>query len=133
MSERWPSADGGYSCGGETEPEVDHFIDPTAGLPDLGWHLEAIIDRDDEEHEPGSGGVDMVSLDIPEQHLVDEVRLSIPLETGEVYRCRLCEFSSYEPDTMAGHFTEHGIKDPGLADQVLHYQKYKGEKRPKTQ
>lgn len=179
MSERWPSADGGYSCGdlphrallrekiqqlleelprtptvvelmgqlqikptdrqlvedileGETEPEADHFRDPTADIPDLGWHLDAIIDRDDEEHEPGSGGVDMVPLHIPEQHLVAETRLSIPLKAGEVYRCRLCQFSTHEAGTMAGHFADHDIEDPDLADRALHYQRYKGEKRPET-
>ncbi|WP_254858994.1 hypothetical protein [Natronomonas gomsonensis] len=117
-----------------TEPESNEFEKPEP-LTDQ-WELDAVIDRDGEEHDPGGGGVDVVPLHLPLKRLQEETRLSIPLQKAEVYRCRKCGFSSHEARTMAMHFYEHGLEEPEAADRVLHYQHYHdkfGSKRPETE
>jgi hypothetical protein len=118
------------------EPEMDSFEEPS--LITEQWELDAIIDRDGEEHKPGnSGGIDMVSLHLPIQHIVEETRLSIPLQKAEVYRCRICNFSSHEAETIAEHFYgDHGLEHPTAVDRALWYQHYHdqhGKKRPGTE
>ena len=116
-----------------SEPESDEFQKPVPVTDQ--WELDAVIDRDGEEHDPGGGGVDMVPLHLPLKELKEETRLSIPLQKAEVYRCRICDFSSHESDTMAHHFYEHGLKDAESADRALRYQHYHdqyGRKRPET-
>jgi hypothetical protein len=117
------------------EPETDSFEDPPPITEQ--WEIDAIIDSDGEEHKPsGSGGVDMVSLHLPIQHIVEETRLSIPLQKAEVYRCRVCNFSSHEPETMADHFyNEHGLEHPTAVERAIwyeHYHSQHNEKRPET-
>ncbi|WP_336135561.1 hypothetical protein [Natronomonas amylolytica] len=121
---------------GRTRPETDSFQAPPPS-PDE-WELDAIIDNDGEEHEPGGGGgVDMVKLHLPVKAIEEETRLSIPLQKAEVYRCRICGFSSHESETMAYHFhDDHGLEEPAAADRALRYQHYHdehGEKRPETE
>jgi hypothetical protein len=100
------------------------------------WELDAVIDRDGEEHEPAKDGVDMVPLHLPVKAIQQQTRLSIPLQKAEVYRCRVCDFSSHDADAMASHFFEdHGLEEPDAADRALHYQHYHdkhGPKREKT-
>ncbi len=117
------------------EPKTESFENPPPITEQ--WELDAIIDRDGEEHKPsGSGGVDMVSLHLPIQNIVEKTRLSIPLQRAEVYRCRICNFSSHDNEMMAYHFShEHGLDQPESVDRSLHYQHYHdrhGEKRPQT-
>jgi hypothetical protein len=116
--------------------EADSFEDPPPITEQ--WELDAIIDRDGEEHKPSnSGGVDMVSLHLPIQHIIEETRLSIPLQRAEVYRCRICNFSSHESETIAEHFhVDHGINQPVAVDRALQYQHYHSKhnsKRPETE
>jgi hypothetical protein len=118
---------------GASEPESDEFEKPVPVTDQ--WELDAVIDRDGEEHEPGGGGVDTVPLHLPLKQIKEETRLSIPLQKAEVYRCRLCGFSSHESDTMAHHFHDHGLRKAEPADRALHYQHYHdryGEKRDET-
>jgi hypothetical protein len=107
---------------GATEPESDEFEKPVPVTDD--WELDAVIDRDGEEHEPGGGGVDMVPLHLPLKEIQEQTRLSIPLQKAEVYRCRKCGFSTHESETMAHHFYDHGLKESESADRALHYQHY---------
>ena len=105
-----------------TEPESDEFKKPVPVTDQ--WELDAVIDRDGEEHDPGGGGVDTVPLHLPLKEIKEKTRLSIPLQKAEVYRCRICGFSSYESDTMAHHFYQHGLEQAEPADRALHYHHY---------
>ena len=121
---------------GAREPDTDSFENPPPITEQ--WEIDAIIDRDGEEHEPSdSGGVDMVEIYLPVQNLVENTRLSIPRQRAETYRCRICGFSTMEAHVQAGHmYHEHGIKEPEPADRALWYQHYHdrhGEKRPETE
>ncbi|WP_058573878.1 hypothetical protein, partial [Haloferax profundi] len=94
------------------------------------WRLEAIVDRDGEEHIPGGGGVDMVSLKLPVQRILDETRLQYDLKKGEMWRCSKCNFGGYNAKSHARHFVEqHGIDHPESADSVLHVEDYFNQNR----
>ena len=79
----------------------------------------------------------MVPLHLPVKAIREETRLSIPLQRAEVYRCRICNFSTHEADTMVAHFYEdHGLEHPETADRALHYHHYHddyGCKRQETE
>ncbi|UVE51889.1 hypothetical protein KU306_11080 [Haloferax larsenii] len=95
------------------------------------WQLEAIIDRDGEEHAPNGGGVDMAPLKLPVQRILDETRLQHSLGRGEMWRCSKCNFAYHGDGTMhARHFVgEHGITDPESADHILLVDDYYDEDR----
>lgn len=117
-------------------PQPDSFQTPPPVTEQ--WEIDAIIDRDGEEHKPSkSGGVDVVDLHLPIDHLVENTRLSIPLQRAETYRCRVCGFSTHEAEMQAHHlYHEHGLEEPEPADRALWYQHYHdrhGEKRPETE
>ncbi|SHH24006.1 Putative rep protein [Halobaculum gomorrense] len=105
--------------GSDTGPESKGFTRPDPLEPE--WELEAIIDADGEEHTPGDGGVDMVTLHLPEKQIREETRLSKPLASGETWRCGKCNFATHNPRMMAGHLVAHGLEDPEAADHVLMY------------
>jgi hypothetical protein len=118
------------------EPDSDSFEDPPPVVEQ--WEIDAIIDNDGEEHKPSkSGGVDMVELHLPVQHIEENTRLSIPLQRAEVYRCRICNFGTHESEVQASHlYHEHGLEESEPADRALWYQHYHdryGKKRPETE
>jgi hypothetical protein len=120
----------------EQQPEARSF--ETSSPVTEQWEIDAIIDNDGEEHKPSkSGGVDVVDLHLPIENVVENTRLSIPLQRAEVYRCRICDFSVHNAETMAHHFAnKHGLEEPEPVDRVLWYHHYHdrfGEKRPKTE
>lgn len=89
------------------------------------WRLEAIIDRDGEEHLPGGGGVDMAPLKLPVQRVLQETRLQHDLQKGEMWRCSECNVGIYQTEWMARHLVEqHGLDRPESADHVLHVEDY---------
>lgn len=89
------------------------------------WRLEAIIDRDGEEHLPGGGGVDMAPLKLPVQRVLQETRLQYTLQKGEMWRCSECNVGIYQTEWMARHLVEqHGLDRPESADHVLHVEDY---------
>jgi hypothetical protein len=97
---------------------------------DSEWELEAIIDRDGEEHTPGTGGVDMVDLHLPVRHLLAETRLNNSLKRGEKFRCSGCNFSTHGAEMMAHHFVnEHGLDRAEQADHVLRVEDYANNQR----
>lgn len=94
------------------------------------WELDAIIDRDGEEHAPSGGGVDMVSLKLPIQRILDETRLRHGLDSGEKWRCSECHVASHDTLWMARHLVEgHALDRPESADHVLHVEDYHGRER----
>ncbi|WP_410765654.1 hypothetical protein [Haloferax sp. DFSO60] len=93
------------------------------------WRLEAIIDRDGEEHLPSGGGVDMVSLKMPFKRILDETRLQHDLEKGEMWRCSKCNFATHNEKIMARHFVNIGLEEPEAADHVLHVEDYYDQDR----
>ncbi|WP_410764930.1 hypothetical protein [Haloferax sp. DFSO60] len=93
------------------------------------WRLEAIIDRDGEEHAPSGGGVDMVTLKLPVQRILDETRLQHDLQKGEMWRCQKCNFGTHQPEIMARHFVNIGLEEPEAADHVLHVEDYYEKER----
>ncbi|WP_224447019.1 hypothetical protein [Haloprofundus salilacus] len=80
---------------------------------DSEWQLEAIVDRDGKEHQPGGGGIDMATLHLP----VDEFADEIPVDGHTVthWRCPKCNLYVHNKtvDQIAGHLVEgHGLRDP---------------------
>ncbi|WP_318569923.1 hypothetical protein [Salinigranum marinum] len=109
------------------EPTSESFHRP-APLND--WQLEAIVDRDGQEHEPSGGGVDMVTLHLPVRHLLQETRLQYDLKSGEMFRCGNCDVATYQPEWMARHLVEeYGLHDPESADSVLTVEDYNDRRR----
>ena len=117
--------------GSDTGPESEGFARPDPLEPE--WELEAIIDADGEEHTPGDGGVDMVTLHLPEKHIREETRLSKPLRSGEIWRCAKCNFATHGPRVMAGHLVGHGLKDPEAADLILMYHPLSRNRDPRDE
>jgi hypothetical protein len=115
---------------GQTEPDSYSFTRPDS--IESEWELEAIIDRDGEEHTPGEGGVDMVELHLPVMRLLEETRLRHDLQRYEKFRCSECDVSVHDSEWMARHLHgEHGLDDPRSADSVLQVVWHgDGEKRP---
>ncbi|UVE51792.1 hypothetical protein KU306_01460 [Haloferax larsenii] len=107
---------------GEDTSQLESFV--RASLKSE-WRLEAIIDRDGEEHLPGGGGVDMAPLKMPVQRVLQETRLQYDLKKGEMWRCSECNVGSYQTKWMARHLVEiHGLDQPESADHVLHVEDY---------
>ncbi|MXR41006.1 hypothetical protein GRX01_06580 [Halobaculum sp. WSA2] len=105
--------------GDESGPEPEGFVRPQSLEPE--WELEAIIGADGQEHTPGDGGVDMVTLHLPKKQIREETRLSKPLRSGEIWRCGKCNFATHNSRMMADHLVDHGLEDPDAADHVLMY------------
>lgn len=111
--------------GQEPEPESFERV-----VPSDEWELEAIIDRDGEEHEPSGGGVDMVSLHLPIRHLLQDTRLQYSLKSGEVFRCSDCNVAIHDPELMARHLADkHGLHRAESADSVLIVEDYYDRER----
>ena len=107
---------------GETSPSSESFV---RNLFDESWELDAIIDSDGEEHEPGGGGVDMAPLHLPVRHLLQETRLRHGRARSEEFRCLKCYFGTFTPDTMARHLVDHhDLVKPTAADGVLDVERY---------
>ena len=101
---------------GITEPETQSFHLE----PDPGWDLDAIIDRDGEEHLPGSGGVDMVELHLPQHRILEETRLRHEMKKGEHVRCGYCDRDGGGTYNLAYHLAfDHGIQDPEVAERFI--------------
>jgi len=102
---------------GMTEPETESFHLE----PDPGWDLDAIIDRDGEEHLPGSGGVDMVELHLPQRRILEETRLRHETKKGEHVRCGYCDMKpAGRREGLAYHLAfDHGIQDPEVAERFI--------------
>lgn len=112
---------------GETTPSSESFARTAA---EELWELDAIIDADGEEHEPGGGGVDMAPLHLPVRHLLQETRLRYKLKSGEKLRCSKCRFSTYQRETMAHHLVGHGLDRADAADSILRVETFHGGTRP---
>jgi hypothetical protein len=109
------------------QPTSESFHRPPAPNE---WELEAIIDRDGEEHPPSGGGVDMVTLHLPVRHLLQETRLQYSLKSGEVWRCSECGIALHDAEGMARHFAfEHGADRPESADSLLIVEDYHDRQR----
>ncbi|WP_241768193.1 hypothetical protein [Haloferax sp. ATB1] len=106
---------------GEDNSEPESFR--RASL-DSEWHLEAIVDRDGEEHAPNGGGVDMAPLKLPVQRILDETRLQHSLGRGEMWRCSKCNFGTYSKRAMARDLVNHGIDNPKHAEHALRVEDY---------
>lgn len=101
-----------------------HPVDPNE------WHLEAVVDRDGNEHQASGGGVDMVPLHLPVRHLLQETRLQYSLKSGEVFRCGNCNVAGHNAEWMARHLAEeYGLHDPRCADSVLIVEDYHDRQR----
>lgn len=108
LRSRWPSAraatmttEGGEVVGFDRPPD---------------WEAEAVIrgsGEDAEEHHVGGGGVDMVALNLP----TDDGRDLWDRPEGAKFRCEVCNFATYESDTMKHHVTNH---DGEPAEVVSH-------------
>ncbi|WP_241982756.1 hypothetical protein [Halorubrum sp. ASP121] len=103
---------------GDTEPGSDSF-DRCSTEPAFGYELKAIVDRDGNEHEPGGGGVDMVSLELPIKNVIQNTRLRHDLAQGEIFRNRRTGVGTHSPETVARGFVNNGITDPNVADRLL--------------
>lgn len=71
---------------------VEEILDGKASRPselferetvDKDYRLKAIVEKDGTEHSPDSGGVDMVSLELPRARLLEKSRLQYDLKSGE--------------------------------------------------
>lgn len=70
------------------------------------WTAEAVMrgtGDDATEHKVGTGGVDMVDLNLP---MVDG-RPLWDRPKGHIFRCTACRFSTYEADMMKDHTMKH--------------------------
>jgi hypothetical protein len=112
---------------GEREQPHDSFSEPK--LVDDDWELIAIVDSDGEEHSPGGGGVDMVSLHMPHRQLLEQTRLRHDLVSGEKFRCEKCHFSTHDHTMMARHLVGHDLTEPMFADHVLKVEDYYNQNR----
>ncbi|MEF8853401.1 MAG: hypothetical protein V5A28_13455, partial [Haloarculaceae archaeon] len=66
------------------------------------WQADAVI-RGEDEYTVGGGGVDLVPLKLP----VVDGRLLWDRPSGARFRCSVCNFSTYNPETMKGHAARH--------------------------
>ncbi len=87
--------------------------------PQFGYELTAIVDRDGNEHQPGGGGVDMVPLELPVDHIIENTRLGNDLVTGEIFRDARTNVASHKPSTIASGFVNDGITEPEVVDRLL--------------
>jgi hypothetical protein len=105
---RWPSATAAAETA--TGEGVVGFDRP----PD--WRAESLVrgdGEDAEEHPLGRGSVDMVELSIPE----DGDRSLWERPGGAVFRCSVCNFSTYETEVMKRHAGKH---DAAPGEVVIH-------------
>ncbi|MGM0590943.1 MAG: hypothetical protein ACQETI_04810 [Halobacteriota archaeon] len=110
--------------------EVSTPVESFSRLQFDEWYLDAIIDRDGEEHQPDGGGVDMAPLHLPVEQVLEETRLQHALERGEMFRCSKCRFGTHNHEVMARHLVhEHGLQKPDSADSVLHVESHQQETR----
>ncbi|WP_435065627.1 hypothetical protein [Halobaculum sp. EA56] len=117
--------------GDHAGPDSEGFVRPDPLEPE--WELEAIVDADGQEHAPGDGGVDMVTLHLPEKRIREQTRLSKPLHSGEVWRCGKCNFATHNSEMMAGHLVGHGLEEPDPADHVLMYHPVSKHRDPREE
>ena len=108
---------------GETEPDSEAF-DRRSKESAFGYELKAIVDRDGNEHQPGGGGVDMVSLELPIRNVIQNTRLGNELVQGEIFRDARTEVASHSARTIASGFVENGITDPEVVDRLLIVEDY---------
>ncbi|MDB2223468.1 hypothetical protein PM023_02120 [Halorubrum ezzemoulense] len=113
----------GQILDGEMEPDSEAF-DRHSMEPAFGYELKAIVDRDGNEHKPGSGGVDMVPLELPIRNLVENTRLRNDLAQGEIFRNSQTKFGSHDPKIIASSFLRTGIDKPEIADRLLTVEDY---------
>lgn len=113
----------GQILDGEMEPDSEAF-DRRSTEPAFGYELKAIVDRDGNEHEPGGGGVDMVSLELPIKNVIQNTRLGNDLAQGEIFRDARTEVASQNPRIIATGFVQDGITDPVVVDRLLIVEDY---------
>lgn len=113
----------GEILNGEKEPGSESF-DRRSTEPRFGYELKAIVDRDGNEHQPGGGGVDMVSLELPVQNIIKNTRLQHNLVQGEIFRNSLTQFASHSPNQIANSFVKQGITNPDVVDELLIVEDY---------
>ena len=102
---------------GKDEPHSDQF--DRSSPYEFGYELKAIVDRDGNEHQPGGGGVDMVSLELPVQHIVENTRLANDKVPGEIFRNSKTNVAHHDPELIARGFINLGITDPDVVDRLL--------------
>jgi len=76
----------GEILNGTEQPEFES-VDRRRREPQFGYELKAIVDADGNEHQPGGGGVDMVSLESPIKNIIQNTRLGNDLSEGDIPRC----------------------------------------------
>ena len=108
---------------GQREPDSEAF-DRGSTETAFGYELKAIVDGDGNEHEPGGGGVDMVSLELPITNIIQKTRLRYDLTQGEIFRDARTAIASHNPETIAAGFVNDGITDPEVADRLLIVEDY---------
>ncbi len=108
----------GELLNGEEQPDFE-VVDRHSTVPEFGYELKAIVDREGNEHQPGGGGVDMVSLELPVKNIIENTRLANDLVQGEVFRDARSEVASHDPKVIAGRFVKDGITEPEVADRLL--------------
>ena len=112
--------------GGQTSTPSESF---EREIVDGGYKLKAIVEEDGTEHSPGSGGVDMVQLELPKIRLLEETRLQFELKSGEKFRCEICEMATHCSDVMAAHLIEHGVETIHHAEYLLSIDDYYHQNR----
>jgi len=108
----------GQILNGEKEPTSEAF-DRRSTEPSFGYELKAIVDREGNEHQPGGGGVDMVSLELPIKNVIQNTRLGNDLVKGEIFRDARSGVASHNPKVIANIFVNNGITDPEVVDRLL--------------
>jgi len=113
----------GEILNGTEQPESES-VDRRRHEPRFGYELKAIVDSDGNEHQPGGGGVDMVQLELPVGHLIENTRLANDLAQGEIFRNGRTGVATHDPETIARGFVNNGITDPDVADRLLVVEDY---------
>jgi len=111
---------------GQTSTPSESF---ERGKVDDGYRLKAIVEEDGTEHSPGSGGVDMVSLELPRVRLLDETRLRYELKSGEKFRCEKCNVATHNSEVMAAHLVRHGVETVRHAEYLMSVDDYHENER----
>ncbi|MCG1006054.1 hypothetical protein [Halorubrum lacusprofundi] len=113
----------GEILNGTEQPEFES-VDRRRREPQFGYELKAIVDADGNEHQPGGGGVDMVSLESPIKNIIQNTRLGNDLSEGEIYRDARTEVASHNQKMIAARFVEDGITDPRVVERFLIVEDY---------
>ena len=111
------------------DPNVVESFSRSPPLEDE-FELIAIVDKNDEEHPPGEGGIDMEPLKLPVKNILENTRLGNDLAKGEVFRNSKTMVATHNARGMASKFVKQGITDPEVVDSLLIVEDYYDNDRP---